>query len=228
MDKYKKGIELLTLVYKAENSVKVKGEIQRKIEFVRNLASHLSVHLQAKSKFTEKAYEEYMKACELIDSANEQDDLGKYKEAIRFYEAANVHFRKALQAESDTFTRKVIAKRMNICHKRVEQLTHYVSASPSASSAGRPVQFGYPAGVAAPSPSSPQPDSSIWSKVTGFFSGAPAAPDRSVVGTFIDHHPDSNGEWVLSVEMRDTKTMTDPIDNSIYTVFIPQFYSFAH
>jgi hypothetical protein len=89
----------------------------------------------------------------------------------------------------------------------VEALSHYNSKT-------APVQFGLRSGQKY----EPPKEQSFWEKLTSSFR-APKQEDEGIVGQILNQHPSTNGEWLVSVKVLETKTMRDPIDATlIYTV----------
>lgn len=74
-----------------------------------------------------------------------------------------------------------------------------------------------------------QPQKSVFSFIgEKFKSVVSSSPTEGVIGTMVDEHPDTNGEWLTDVQIDDTKTMTNPVDSSLnYTVITNNEYLYS-
>ena len=80
----------------AELSLQSKRLIEEKLSLVMNRIAHLKLHLSAKTKFQAIAYEQYIKADQLLCKARECDESSAFSDAVRYYESAYLHFRQSL------------------------------------------------------------------------------------------------------------------------------------
>lgn len=115
-------------------------------------------------------------------------------------------------AEVDATAKKVIANRIHLCQKRIEKLSSLNTTPKMKRVQGKEYKL-----------EEPETESKgIFSQLTDSLkSMVYPQPQEGVIGVMTTDHPDKNGEWLTSVVINNTKTMTNPVDASLnYTVYM--------
>lgn len=77
--------------------------LKKRLIFISNAASHLRIHLQARTKFQAASYKFYMEADALVSKAISLDEIQKTSEAARTYNEAALNFKKAFEGKLNSF-----------------------------------------------------------------------------------------------------------------------------
>lgn len=217
---YSLGLQRLEELYDLETAPKMKKELENRMRQLKLRIVHTKVHNVAQSKVCDAATPYYRQANAAYESARALDDVSRFDEAVKAYKLCNTHFKQAMEAEFSPYGKKIIAKRMLLCNQRIEQIEQWTRGGETV----LPVKMGLKKNEIYEPPQQDEP-AGLLDKWKSAFSGLLGGNSKvdsgvGVVGTLMTENPDCEGEWLTSITVKDTKTMTNPSRTKTYTVYV--------